>query len=115
MDAGKLTEKIIVEKLVVEVNEYGEDEITQYVPSVTTRGHVIYDGQVKTDVGNELLFIDEITINLRLYLQKYISNSDRIIISVDGTHNEGDVYEILSVFPDKVAQMLTLKCKKVHE
>ena len=115
MDAGRLTEKIIVEKLNTEVNEYGEDEIKQYVPSIYTRGQVIYNGEIKTDVGNELLFIDEITINLRLYLQKYISNSDRIIISVPDTHNDGEVYEILAIYPDRTAQMLSLKCKKVHD
>lgn len=108
MVSGRLDKIIILERLKTEVNKFGEDETKAFVPYCRTRAEVLFGGNNKMEIGNEVTFIDDVVFHVRLYHIKQIQEFDRIVYF-------GRTYTILTIQPDVDNQMLILKCRQYNE
>lgn len=108
MVAGKLTEIISFNRLKSEINEYFEEETKCYFPYCQTRAQVIYEGDTKMELVDEITFVNNITFIVRYYHKNHLSKLDRIAF-------KEEMYEIMEIIEDKEAQLLRLKCKLVNE
>lgn len=108
MVAGKLTEIISFDRLKSVTNKYGEEETKGFLPYAYTRAQVIYEGDTKMELYNEITFINNVTFIVRYYHLKMLKKDDRITF-------KSEPYEIMEIVPDKEAQLIRLKCKLINE
>lgn len=105
MNAGLLRENIRVHQLTQMVDQYGGD-IQTYDAGKMTRARVTINKSDREYVANGEFFGEVITFQIRLYHK--VNNTDRISWN-------GNQYRILSVFPDKVRQLIEIKTELIRE
>lgn len=105
MNAGLLKENIRVHQLIQTIDQYGGD-IQTYDAGKMTRARVTINKSDREYVANGEFFGEVITFQIRLYHK--INNTDRI----SWNNNQ---YRILSVFPDKVRQLIEIKAELIRE
>lgn len=106
MLSGRLNEIIIVEKLNVIKNEYGEEQTQDYVYKFKTRAEVNYNNGNRALENNEIFFSNDLTFIVRYYHD--ISELDRI-------KWDDKYYRILSIERNKKYQLINIKCTLWNE
>lgn len=106
MIAGRLSEKIDIQKLKIIKNDFGEVEAEEWIPVVSTRADVSYKSGGRVDENNELFFGYSVSFGIRYYHK--IDEMDRI------KWND-KYYRILSIEPDKKLQRKLIHCELIND
>lgn len=107
MISGRLNKNILIEKLVTQINEFGE-ETTEYVTTYKTRADVVYDNGNRTVENGEVFFSYNKTFILWYYFTKVLTELDRILY-------EGKYYRILSLEPVQESKILYVRTELINE
>ena len=105
MQAGLLTEKIIIEKPTIQQNEFGANAI-RWTELITTRAGVTFSDGNRTNENNEIVFTNSEIFKIRYY--HTIDEKDRVLWN-------NKKYRILSLEPNKNRQSLTIKTELINE
>lgn len=105
MIAGRLTEKIVILKPTITVNEVGEQETT-YQEERTTRAELLLNGGNRNISNDEISFSYNKTFNVRIYID--LDEFCRIKWN-------GKYYRILSIETDKENQYKTIYTELINE
>lgn len=105
MRAGLLLDPITILTSEIIVNDFGEETQT-WVPTYTTKCHVLHDGGTRANINDEIFYTNLKTFEVRFYVP--VSDFNRL-------EWNGTIYRILNIDPDKTKQKLVIRAEKVND
>ena len=91
MEAGKLKDKVVFQKMIVSTDDYGH-EITEYLHAFSTRADVIWNNGNRIVSNEEIFYENTVTFKVRYYCQ--IEDTMRIVY-------QDKLYRIISINPER--------------
>lgn len=105
MQAGLLTEQIVLYKPEISTNDFGE-ETTNWVEAYTTRARLLHTGGGREIQNSEVFYATTKQFQVRYYIP--VENYYRIFW-------QNKYYRIIDIEPNKQQQLLTIKADLVND
>lgn len=106
MQAGRLNEKITIQRQKYSKGEYGDQKIQEWYDLKDTKACVRYISGGRVDENNELFFGNNTIFEIRIYHD--IQNLDRI-------KWDNQLYRIMNIEKDKIVQRKIITTELINE
>lgn len=107
MQAGTLTEQILIQRQTWKTNEdFGNQKTAFWSDHIHTRANVVYKDGMRMDDNNELFFAQHIIFNVRIYHD--IQDLDRIVF-------KQKKYRILNIQDDRTVMRKIITTELINE
>lgn len=106
MQAGRLNEKIVIQRQEWDVSEYGSQKVEKWYDWKTTRASVDYQDGARINDNQELFFGCQVIFEIRDYHD--IKNLDRILW-------RDNLYRILNIEIDRVVRRKIVKTELIND